>query len=111
MAKRDPWQAPKDFELKIGLKLVQLPDTRENSTYSPKTPWDSKVIVYVVTRIETTGNGTQMVHLTAENNPRDTFANWWYDLKRRLIPLPPQPKPRPKRVKREPVSRFDREPL
>lgn len=114
------WKVAKEpFEPKIGMRLIRLPNslaqwgfhTRPSGDYEPSTPWDPEVVVYVVTQIEVTGNGTKMVHLTEENNPRSKLTNWWIEFKRLMTPQPRKPKPRVKVVKPKPVprSRFDRE--
>jgi hypothetical protein len=104
MPVKDPWKRPKtDTWLKEGARIVH--NRGDHPRQSP---------VWVVTRIETTGNGTQMIHLASEEDPKVVAAKWACDILGKnwlsRVEWMPVPKPpRAPRPKREPKSRFERE--
>jgi hypothetical protein len=105
--KSDPWKRPKnDKWIKVGKRIVQHKDGSD-----PR-----QAPVFVITKIEATGNGAKMVHLSLEADPTLTTAKWATDLcggtflsglSGFWIPVPPPPKP--PRPKKERTTRFDRE--
>jgi len=121
-SKSDPWKMPdNDLWIKEWARIVALPQSKLGPWFTtgtgltstarfgkePATPWEATV--WVITRIEVTGNGTKMVHLAREADPKDVTARWAVDLKRLWIPLPKKRAPRKPSVKKERTNRFDRE--
>jgi len=104
MPEKDPWKRPKtNAWIKIGKKIVF-----NNGRHPREAP------VWIITKIETTGNGARMVHLTADGDPDVVTAKWEAEILGRdtlsgvrWMPVPP--KPRAPRPKKERKSRFDRE--
>ena len=95
----------KDTWLKVGKRIVQ--NRGKHPRESP---------VFVITKIETTGNGARMIHLALEEDPTVVTAKWatellgrdgWLGMESQWMPVPP--KPRAPRPKKERASRFDRD--
>jgi hypothetical protein len=104
--KSDPWKKPKnDKWIKVGKRIVQHGEGKD-----PR-----QAPVFVITKIEVTGNGAKMIHLALETDPTVTTAKWATDLRGgelswfsgHWIPVPPPP--RAPRAKKERTTRFDRE--
>ena len=122
--KKDPWLAPLDESwIEVGKKIIPLPPNLAGS-YSfsfgdspswscsnlPANPTPHDMPVFVISRIDVTGNGTRMVHFHLVADPRHGSAWWSKDIKSKFRPAPsPKRAPRPKKPKPTPLSRFDRE--
>jgi len=104
--KSDPWKKPKnDKWIKVGKRVVQ----QGKHTHPRLAP------VFIILKIEVTGNGAKMVHLALESDLTVTTAKWATELWGNTfgfgsgywIPVPPPP--RTPHAKKERTTRFDRE--
>ena len=105
--KKSPWRRPTtDTWIKVGKRIVN--NRGKHPRQSP---------VWVITNIETTGNGARMVHLKLESDPETKLARWasdllgsaWFNNSLEVQWMPAPPPPRPPRPKPERKSRFERE--
>lgn len=104
--KPSPWKRPKNNSwIKIGKRVAH--NRGKHPRESP---------VFIITKIETTGNGARMVHLALEEDTTVVTAKWASDLlgggglgfgEPQWMPVPPPP--RAPRLKKERKTRFERE--
>lgn len=113
MPKKDPWARPSHTNwIAVGKKVIPLPSNLVfgggGMQVRKTNPEPRDMPVFVITRIETTGNGARMIHLALVESPDTTTAKWQTELLRSWKPAPRNlpSKPRPKKERK---SRFERE--
>lgn len=110
---KDPWAKPTHTNwIAKGKKVIPLPANRVfggGGVYTKKAdPEPRDMPVFVIVKIEATGNGARMIHLALEADPETTTAKWESDLKNAWRPAPRKLPTKP-RVKKDRKSRFDRD--
>lgn len=114
--KKDPWAERKDDSwIEVGKKIIPVPQGKvfgSSDWVDPKmkkdpTPHDMPV--FIIDKIETTGNGAKMIYFHREDEEKTVGSRWIQDIRAKWRPVPKPIKPRKPKVKPEPTSRFDRD--
>lgn len=109
--KKDPWALPKNESwIAVGSKIVPVPYYWEDDArVLPNNPLPKHMPIFIISEVKTTGNGTRMITVFQESDPQVKASHWIADFKRHWRPEPKLVRPRVRKPKPIPPTRFERE--